>query len=33
MSDPDTLYEQYGDHYKGRNIAAEADEMGDDDEL
>jgi|GEM_PF-5423115 len=33
MNYREDLYEQYGDHYKGRNIAAEADEMGDDDEL
>ena len=25
-----TLYEQYGDHYKGRDIAAEADDRSDD---
>jgi len=30
MTNPDTLYEQYGDHYKGRDIAAEIDDRGDD---
>jgi len=30
MSDREDLYEQYGDHYKGRDIAAEADDRGDD---
>jgi len=30
MTNPDTLYEQYGDHYKGRDIAAEADDRSDD---
>jgi len=29
--DREDLYEQYGDHYKGRDIAAEADDGGDDD--
>jgi len=30
MTDPEDLYEQYGDHYKGRDIAAEADDRSDD---
>ena len=31
MIDPEDLHEQYGDHYKGLDIAAEADDGGDDD--
>ena len=31
VTDPEDLYEQYGDHYKGRDIAAEADDKDDDD--
>ena len=30
VSDPDTLYEQYGDHYKGRDLEAEIDDRGED---
>ena len=30
MIDPDTLYEQYGDHNKGRDLEAEADDRNDD---
>ena len=30
MSDREDLHEQYGDHYKGRDIAAEADDRSDD---
>jgi len=26
----EALYEQYGDHYKGRDLEAEADDRGDD---
>jgi len=32
MSDREDLYEQYGDHYKGRDLEAETDDR-DDDEL
>jgi len=30
MNYREDLYEQYGDHYKGRDLAAEADDRGDD---
>jgi len=30
MSDREDLYEQYGDHYKGRDLEAEIDDRGDD---
>jgi len=30
MIDPEDLHEQYGDHYKGLDIAAETDDRSDD---
>jgi len=30
MTTSEALYEQYGDHYKGRNLEAETDDRGDD---